>query len=47
MLIFMIAGQHAGGTFGHSGSNISAKSSNRWEEQYYLGLDEGADIAYG
>jgi hypothetical protein len=23
------------------------KESNRWEEQYYLGLDEGADIAYG
>ena len=22
------------------------KESNRWEEQYYLGLDEGADIAY-
>ena len=23
------------------------KESNRWEEQYYLGPDEGADIAYG
>ena len=23
------------------------KESNRWEEQYYLGLDEGADIPYG
>ena len=23
------------------------KESNRWEEQYHLGLDEGADIAYG
>jgi hypothetical protein len=23
------------------------KESNRWEEQYYLGLDEGAEIAYG
>src|ERR1700733_14362961 len=23
------------------------KESNRWEEQYYLGLDDGADIAYG
>jgi transcriptional regulator with XRE-family HTH domain len=23
------------------------KESNRWEEQYYLGVDEGADIAYG
>jgi hypothetical protein len=23
------------------------KESNRWEEQYYLGSDEGADIAYG
>jgi transcriptional regulator with XRE-family HTH domain len=23
------------------------KESNRWEQQYYLGLDEGADIAYG
>jgi hypothetical protein len=22
------------------------KESNRWEEQYYLGLDEGADTAY-
>jgi transcriptional regulator with XRE-family HTH domain len=23
------------------------KESNRWEEQYHLGFDEGADIAYG
>jgi transcriptional regulator with XRE-family HTH domain len=23
------------------------KESNRWEEQYYLGLDDGADIPYG
>ena len=23
------------------------KELNRWEEQYYLGVDEGADIAYG
>jgi transcriptional regulator with XRE-family HTH domain len=23
------------------------KESNRWEEQYYLGLDEGPDIPYG
>jgi DNA polymerase family B len=23
------------------------KETNRWEEQYYLGLDEGADIPYG
>jgi transcriptional regulator with XRE-family HTH domain len=23
------------------------KESNRWEEQYFLGLEEGADIAYG
>jgi hypothetical protein len=23
------------------------KESNRWEEKYYLGLDDGADISYG
>ncbi len=41
------ADQHVVGTFGWSELNISARSSNRWEEQYHLGLDEGADIPYG
>jgi hypothetical protein len=26
---------------------IRVKESNRWEEQYFLGPDEGADIPYG
>jgi DNA polymerase elongation subunit (family B) len=29
------------------GFEYIGKESNRWEEQYHLGLDEGADIAYG
>ena len=43
----MTADRRVVGMFGQYGLNISARSSNRWEEQYYLGVDEGADIAYG